>query len=317
MSGASTAAPAAVSIRGASFFIDGRPTYEGVPAAEGRLMNCRMVNSIFEDRNPATAPAGFDPDANAAAFRRTIPQYRERGVLAFTVCLQGGFPGYEGAVNSAFEPDGSLREGYLARAARAIEACRENGVAVILGLFYQRQSGLLEDEEAVRRGVENACLWVAASGYRNVLVEIANEYPHPGFRHAILKEPGGVAELVELARATAPGLLVSASGYGDGLVHEEVARASDFVLIHGNSIDRTTMAERARSYAGYGKPVLFNEDDKFGADAAAACEAAFAAGASWGYMNSGCNQYYPFEWGIDEASEGPVFEAIERLVRPA
>ena len=50
-----------------------------------------------------------DPDANTARFIARIPDYVAHGVRAFTVCLQGGMPGYEGAVNSAFQPDGSLK----------------------------------------------------------------------------------------------------------------------------------------------------------------------------------------------------------------
>ena len=75
------------------------------------------------------------------------------GVNAFTLSLQGGMPGYEGALNSAFEPDGSLRESYLARVARVIEACDRAGLVVILGCFYQRQDQVLADEAAVRAAV--------------------------------------------------------------------------------------------------------------------------------------------------------------------
>jgi hypothetical protein len=82
-------------------------TYPGAKA-EGLLMNVRMVNATFEDRNRDD----FDPDANTAAFLAVMPEYVEAGVRAFTFNLQGGMPGYEGALNSAFEPDG--------RSARAI-----------------------------------------------------------------------------------------------------------------------------------------------------------------------------------------------------
>lgn len=72
-----------------------------------------MVNAVFEDANDTTRPEGFDPDANADAFIAQIPDYVAGGVRAFTIGLQGGMPGYEGAVNSAFNPDGSLRGAYL------------------------------------------------------------------------------------------------------------------------------------------------------------------------------------------------------------
>jgi len=84
--------------------INGAVTYPGA-RAEGLLMNVRMVNAVFEDaRRP-----NFDPRRSTDAFIARIPAYVGHGVRAFTLGLQGGFPGYEGAVNSAFRPDGSLR----------------------------------------------------------------------------------------------------------------------------------------------------------------------------------------------------------------
>ena len=99
-----------VSIKDSRWYLDGRLTY---PAAqtEGLLMNVRMVNVVFEDRNRSD----FDAEKNTDRFIAVIPDYAAQGVRAFTVNLQGGFPGYEGAVNSAFNPDGSLRKGYLQR----------------------------------------------------------------------------------------------------------------------------------------------------------------------------------------------------------
>lgn len=135
-----------VSISGTDWLINGKPVNPGA-AAEGRLMNVRMVNATFEDRNRS----GFDPEANTDRFIEKIPDYAARGVNAFTLCLQGGMPGYEGAVNSAFEPDGSLREEYLRRVERVIRACDQNSVVVILGLYYQRQSKILRDEARCAR----------------------------------------------------------------------------------------------------------------------------------------------------------------------
>ena len=77
-----------VSIVGTAWHINGSPVNPGSPAA-GLLMNVRMVNAIFEDRNRSD----FDADANADRFIAAIPAYAAHGVNAFTVCLQGGMPG--------------------------------------------------------------------------------------------------------------------------------------------------------------------------------------------------------------------------------
>ncbi len=106
---ASAHAETTVSVEGTRWLINGQLTNRG-SACEGLLMNVRMVNATFEDR---TKPE-FDADQNTDRFVAKIPEYAGQGVNAFTLCLQGGMPGYERAVNSAFEPDGSLRPDYLA-----------------------------------------------------------------------------------------------------------------------------------------------------------------------------------------------------------
>lgn len=110
----------------------------------------------------------FDLEKNTEESVARIGDYAACGVNAFTLCLQGGMPGYEGAVNSAFEPDGTLRPGYLKRVERLIRAWDEHGVVVILGLLFQRQSTILRDEAAVRAGIINAVRWVVGRDFRNV-----------------------------------------------------------------------------------------------------------------------------------------------------
>ena len=300
-------------ISGTGFQVNGRATYEGKGDAKGRLMNARMINCIFEDLNPGTCPDGFVPDANTDAFIATIPQYKAHGVLAFTIGLQGGFPGYEDALNTACRPDGSLKGDYLARAAKVIEACDGYGMAVILSLFYQRQDQVLKSEDAVRAAVVNAVDRVASKGYGNVLIEIANEFEHEGFSNDVIRQPSGMASLVRLAKETQPGLLVSASGLGDSRMPSAVAEAADFITLHGNSSSAEEMAEGTRECLEFGKPVIFNEDDKLGEEAAAACEAVFNVGGSWGYMNSGLNQYYPFKWGIEPGDDQIVYDKVKAL----
>jgi hypothetical protein len=291
-----------VALDNGRWLINGTVTYPGA-AAEGLLMNVRMVNAVFEDRRKPD----FDAEANATRFIAKLPDYGAHGVRAVTLCLQGGMPGYEGALNSAFEPDGSLRPEYLARVERVIRACDQSGVVVILGLFYQRQSAVLRDEAAVRAGVVNAARWVRERGFQNVLLEIANEYPHGGFVHPIIRQAKGMAGLIRLAKHTAPGLLVSASGYGDGKVHAEVAAAADFLLPHWNGIPVAQIPGRLAELKKYGKPNVANEDDKTGAKAVAALRASVENGASYGLMLQKHNQTFPFHF--DGAADDPVYYA--------
>jgi hypothetical protein len=285
-----------VSIDGTQWQISSKTTYPGT-AAEGLLMNVRMVNSTFEDRKRTD----FDSDKNTARFISKIPEYSSYGVRAFTLNLQGGFPGYEGAVNSAFRPDGTLRENYLSRIKRVIEECDKSGMVVILGLFYQRQDQILRDKQAVKSGVVNAVNWVKENGFTNVVIEIANEYEHGGFDYDIIKTAEGEVELIRLAKKTMPGLLVSASGMGNGRMNGLIAKEADFILIHFNGTKVEDIPKRINALKKYNKPIVCNEDDKIGNEAVLALQACDENGCSWGFMHSKLNQYEPFEFnGYDD-----------------
>ncbi len=294
-----------VSIREGRWYLNDRVTYPGT-AAEGLLMNVRMVNAVFEDRNRSD----FDPEANTDRFIARIPEYVAQGVRGFTICLQGGMPGYEGALNSGFNPDGSLRQSYLRRVRRVIEACDRRGAVVILGLYYQRQDQVLADGDAVRAGVVNAARWITDSGFANVVLEIANEFGHGGFDHRLLKTAEGMTNLIKLAKATSPALLVSTSGLGDGRSSDDVARASDFLLIHFNNTRLEDIDARIAALRRFGKPIVCNEDNKTGAEGARALELAVAHGASWGLMLVEVNQHYPFTF--EGAADDPVIYAAMR-----
>lgn len=286
-----------LSISGTKWVLNGDVTYPGA-AAEGLLMNVRMVNATFED----LARDDFDADANTDRFIEQIADYRDHGVRAFTFCLQGGVPGYEGAVNSAYEGDGSLRPAYMARVARAIEACDAEGVAVILGFYYQRQMGIFAgNPEGVRAGVVNTVRWIGEKGYSHVAVEIANEHAHHGFvDHQIVKSVEGQVSLIELAKKTAssvdPDMLISTSGMGSGRVTDEVAGAVDFIIIHYNNTDMADIPDRVAALRRFGKPIVCNEDTKVGKRGADAASLCVDIRCSWGLMLVEVNQRYPFSF---------------------
>jgi hypothetical protein len=279
-------------------------------ASEGLLINVRMVNAVFEDRGKPD----FDASANTDEFIEQIPSYVSHGVNAFTIGLQGGYPGYEGAVNSAFGPDGSLAPAYLARAQRVISACDQHGAVVILGCYYQRQDQVLRDEAALRRGISLVAKWLGTLPHRNVVLEIANEWGHGGFDHAMLQSAEGQVALIHVAKEANPALLVSTAGLGDGKSADLVANSADFLLIHFNNTKTEDYAARIDSLQKYRKPIVCNEDQKYGASGARAAAACVGAGASWGYMNDPVNQHFPFRFaGADDDRE--VYVALRHLTR--
>lgn len=296
-----------VSIRDGQWYVNDRVTYPGT-TAEGLLMNVRMVNSVFEDRRRDD----FDAEANTDRFLARVPDYAAHGVRAFTICLQGGMPGYEGALNSAFNPDGSLRESYLRRVRRVIDTCDREGMVVILGCFYQRQDQVLEDDDAVRRGLLNVVDWIGRNGFQNVVLEIANEFDHSGFDRRILRSIDGELELIRLVKRAAPGLLVSTSGLGHGRYPDRLAEVADFLLIHFNGTKVEQIPDRISALKKHGKPIVCNEDDKQTDTAARAAELCAANGASWGLMLSTLNQYFPLEFH-GAADDRVVYRKLKEL----
>ena len=326
----------AVSIIDDAFYINGEITYPGRfyqgNKVEGLLLNTRMVQGIFDDRNPETIhlweypdTGEWDPERNTREFLSAMPTWRAHGVLAFTINLQGGSPeGYSKAQpwhNSGIEADGSLNADYLSRLERIIDFADALGMVVILGYFYFGQDQRIADESAVKNVVDNSTGWLFDKGYTNVIVEVNNEC-NVRYAHEIL-QPERVHELIERVKATTHNgnrFLVGTS-YGGGRVPlENVVRSSDFLLIHGNGVSDPNriieMVQQTREVPGYRPmPILFNEDDHFDFDKPLNnFVAAVSQYASWGYFDPGendyCNGYQsvPVQWQLNTPRKRTFFQ---------
>ena len=237
-------------------------------------------------------------NATHVKFLSAMPAWRAHGVLAFTINLQGGSPeGYSKAQpwhNSGIESDGSLNPDYLSRLKRIIDFADELGMVVILGYFYFGQDHRLNDEDAVKRATDNATGWLFDNGWTNVIIEVNNEC-NVRYSHEIL-QPERVHELIERVKSISRDGRRSLVGtsYGGGRVPlENVVRASDFLLMHGDGVSDPNrileMVQQARHVPGYRPmPILFNEDDHFDFDKPLNnCIAAISQYASWGYFDPG------------------------------
>jgi hypothetical protein len=332
-----------VSIRGDAFLINGEPTYKGRTwngkKVEGLLMNSRMVQGTFDDLNPETAgkwkypdTGRWDADRNTREFVAAMPEWRRHGLLAFTLNLQGGSPqGYSKDQpwhNSAFTAGGGLRPEYLKRLEQILDRADELGMVAILGLFYFGQDERLTDEAAVKRGVDNTVDWLHTKGYRNVLVEVNNEC-NVRYDHVVLK-PDRVHELIErVKQRTKDGrrFLVGTSYGGGTIPKENVVRASDFLLLHGNGVKDPArvgeMVRQTRQVPGYRPvPILFNEDDHFDFDKPANnFVAAVGEYAAWGYFDfrmagEGFDDGYqsvPVNWGISSPRKKGFFKLLAEI----
>lgn len=333
-----------VSIRGDQFVINDKPTYEGRSwnghRIEGLLMNSRMVQATFDDLNAASRdqwiyPDGkpYDADRNTNEFIEAMPEWRKQGLLAITLNLQGGSPqGYSKVQpwhNSAFTADGSLRTDYMQRFERVLDRADSLGMVVILGYFYFGQDERLADEAAVKHGVELASNWVLNKGYRNVLIEVNNECDVKAYQHEILK-PERVHELIEQVRnyqCEGRRLLVGTSYGGGTIPRENVVRASDFLLLHGNGVREPSriveMVRKTRAVPGYRPmPILFNEDDHFEFEQPRNnFVAALSEYASWGYFDyrmqdEGFDEGYqsvPVNWAISSDRKRGFFKKVAEV----
>jgi hypothetical protein len=150
------------------------------------------------------------------------------------------------------------RNQHLDRLALLIEEADARAMVVNVGVFYQARVRQLCDESALLQAVSMTGRWLTGRGYRNVFVDLVNEYGHPGFagiprccgrseRHA----PDGGDELIDGFKEVAPGIPVSISGLGAKTV---VFRNADFILMHG-----VESPAEARARAGRELPVVLNE----------------------------------------------------------
>jgi hypothetical protein len=332
-----------VSIQGDQFLINGKLTYAGRTwrghRIEGLLLNSRMVQGVFDDLNPETAnrwvypdTGKWDPERNVNEFVAAMPAWRDHGLLAVTVNFQGGSPeGYsqdQPWINSAFETDGRMRPAYLERMKRILDQADQLGMVVIVGYFYFGQDNRLADEASVLKGVDNATQWLLKGGWRNVLVEIANECDG-NYGHAII-QAGRVHDLIaRVRRQSYQGrhLPAGVSYKGNTLPGQEVMHVSDFILLHGNGVKDPKrigqMIRQTRSFLGSTpKPILFNEDDHFDFDKPENnFVAAISEYASWGYFDyryqgEGFDQGYqsiPVNWGISSERKRAFFSLLAEI----
>lgn len=331
-----------VTIQGEQFYINGSPTYEGVywngNKIEGLLMNSRMVQGIFDDLNPETREdfkypdtGVWDPYRNTREFVEAMPSWKDHGLLAFTLNLQGGSPvgyGKKDCINTTFDPEGELRPQYIKRLKMILDEAEDLGMVVILGYFYFRQDQHLKDEKAVLNAVDNITTWILENNYRNVIVEINNEcnilYDHP------ILQPERVHELIDRVKSIEINgyrLLVSTSYGGGTLPKSNVVRSSDFILLHGNGMHDPSLiprlVESTRNVDGYqSKPIVFNEDDHFDFDRESNnMTEAIKSYASWGYFDYRMDgesfengyQTVPVDWQISSDRKKSFFNKLKEV----
>ncbi len=300
-----------VSIHGTEFWINGKPTYAGREfeghKIQGLLFNVRAVQATFDDANPDTRgywvypdTGTWDPERNTDEFCAALPSWRDHGVLAFTICAQGGGARYLPEVydhydNSAFSRDGALKLNYAQRIAKILECADALGMVVIVGMFYWKHTLKMHGEAAIGRAMREMLMFLRDTGHRNLLIEVANE---TGPRFGLEMFHAEYAHrVIDTLRAEYPEFLISTSQggmnveKGQELPPPTLTRSVDFIMPHGNGNTAEQLAaglraiQATREYQLNPKPILINEDST----GVVNLDAAWRHGASWGYYDQGHN----------------------------
>ena len=233
----------------------------------------------------------WDPARNTREFVGNMTAWRDAGLLAVTVGLQGGSPhcyGNAGWTVSAFdERTGALDPKWAARLLLILREADRLGMVVIVQFFYSYQFTQLS-EAAQTAAVSQITLFLLGTALQNFVIDAFNE-------RCNAEDAGRITAIHALAAEHDRKLLVASScPGGQHTPAPEVVAASDFVLIHGNGaqpagITRLVGKVRAmESWQAKPMPIVFNEDDHGNllarSPTGSNLEAAIAANASWGFL---------------------------------
>ncbi|MGD0363943.1 MAG: hypothetical protein ABSC93_23925 [Bryobacteraceae bacterium] len=299
--------------------------------AQGKLMNIRLANALFLDEWMHERP--FDPEFNTDAVIQALDFYKSHGVLMINVSLQGAHAGYDKAVNgidrenayrlgpgrgayvSAFQPDGSLKRDWLARLERLLRAADQRGMFVNLMYFYHGQDEQFRSTDAIHAAAVNITDWLIAHDFRNVIVDVANEYDLPGpqwdFKGYI---PQNIIPLIDDVRERFKhaGYVLPIGTSSDGRMRypQSLQGQVDVLLIHGNGREPQEKARRVAELKDADRPVLMTEDDngkattlEHLASELASCDIFFHRAEGWGYAPWIQAQRFPFRYLPGAAAE--------------
>lgn len=299
--------------------------------AQGKLMNLRVAQAVSHDEWLTGLP--FDPEANTNAVIAALDFYKSHGVLMIGVSLQGGAAIYEpgppaadrkngyrfgrlkGTNVSAFEADGSLKPAWLLRLERLLRAADLRGMIVNLIYFDAAQDELFQSTQSIHAAARNITGWLIAGRFRNVIVDIANEYDLGGdrwdFRGYI---PQNIIQLIDEVRArfdrAGYALPIGVSSDGRMRFPESLAGQVDVVLLHGNNRSPEMKARRAEEMKNLPRPVVMNQDDNGHASTKAnlaqdlgSCDIFFHQAEGWGYVPPILAQRFPFQYMPDSGAE--------------
>src|SRR5256886_6544529 len=207
----------------------------------------------------------------------------------------------------------------MTRLDQVIRAADHNGIVVMVQFFYHGQESKVADQFT---GVNTVTDWLVSGGYRNVLVETANEC-NAGFSSYL--DCSNEANVVKQVQDRSGGRLkVTVSFTGGGMPSDDVIGQEDLVLLHGNGQTTQQLVDLINGLKGRAasqatpKPIVVNGDSV----SLDNMNASVAAGVSWGYLDTGVNDYRngyqspPVNWTINTDAKRAFFDNALRLAGP-
>ncbi len=298
------------------FYINGVKTYSNIKGsnekAHGLLFNARFIQGIFYDKNNKGKydrfGKKFDATENTLDLIKSLEQWYSCGIRAITIGIQGGGPicTYEDWTcidTDAFSKDGNtINPEHIKRLKMILEACDKIGMLVIVSILYQAQEHLLEDGIALVNSVRTTCKMLAETDYTNIIIEVANEYDVGNFsKHPIISTPEGMATVIQIAKEYSGYKFAVGSSGGGGIIHKEVVKASDVLLVHGNGLRREELSRFIKSVRKIDstKPIVVNEDSQL----ITQMKVSIDTHTSWGYYNNFTKQEPPTDWSITKGED--------------
>jgi len=288
--------------------------------ARGKLMLVRAAQGLVDDEG-STLPA-FDPDANTNRLMEALAVYKEHGVLAVSVSLQGA-PAHSEALGSspgngptaprqavsAFKPDGSLNSAWMERLERLLTAADRLGMVICLIYFDPSQDQVLESPETILAAARNVTQWLVDKDFRNVVIDVASEWDlnvENGWDHFNFV-PENIALLVTEVRERFNNadfsLPIGASASPRMAYPASLARLCDVILLHANGRTPREKMALIRPLRNARKPIWIIED--YNTTAATlenlslqseSARSVFQATAGWGYVPWVQAEQYPFQY---------------------
>ena len=202
-----------------------------------------------------TASASQD-EALTRQLIANLDEYRKYGVNTVSVYYMGS----RGGFSDPFSADGaSIDRAHQRRMVRIIEECDRRGMAVIVGIFYQRSNEpKLRDWEGARRAVRTVTR--SLKPFRNLIINVANEQNSSNYTKlpwGRVINPDDIVDLCRIIKQEDPQRLVGAGGY-DHAKNDVIGKAEpvDVLLFDTAGPEDSGKLYQRFGAAGIAKPMV-------------------------------------------------------------